>query len=85
MPLSLHEDLSRIGKKLMFTEMFYALFLLSLNKVVNNSIPTAGVSKNGINFQLAINEEFWFSLSDDHRTGLLKHELLHIAFFSFIK
>jgi len=29
---------------------------------------------------LAINEEFWNSLSDDHKTGLLKHELLHIAF-----
>jgi len=51
-----------------------------LNKVWRKDLPTAGVSKQNINYQLAINEEFWNSLSDDHKTGLLKHELLHIAF-----
>jgi predicted metal-dependent peptidase len=30
---------------------------------------------------LAINEEFWETLSPEHQIGLLKHELLHIAFF----
>jgi predicted metal-dependent peptidase len=29
---------------------------------------------------LAINEEFWTGLSEMHQMGLLKHELLHIAF-----
>jgi len=27
-----------------------------------------------------INEKFWTDLSEEHRLGLLKHELLHIAF-----
>ena len=51
-----------------------------LNKLWNKRIPTAGVSKNGINYQLVINEEFWDSLTELERLGLLKHELLHIAF-----
>jgi predicted metal-dependent peptidase len=52
-----------------------------LNKLWDDKrVPTAGVSKNGINYQLCINETFWMSLSEEHRLGLLKHELLHIAF-----
>jgi predicted metal-dependent peptidase len=51
-----------------------------LNKVWRSNLPTAGVSKHNINYQLAINEEFWNSLTDMHKMGLLKHELLHIAF-----
>jgi predicted metal-dependent peptidase len=35
----------------------------------------------GINYQLAVNEEFWNSLEGDKpKIGLLKHELLHICF-----
>ena len=64
----------------MLKEPYYGIFLIMLNKVWNNKVPTAGVSKNGINYQLAINENFWFSLSELHMLGLLKHELLHIAF-----
>ena len=74
------KSLSKISKELMLKEPYYGFFLIMLNKVWRNDIPTAGVSKNGINFQLAINEEFWTSLSEMHQMGLLKHELLHIAF-----
>jgi len=74
------QSLSKIGKELMLKEPYYGFFLIMLNKVWGNKIPTAGVSKNGINYQLFINPEFWESLSDNHRLGLLKHELLHIAF-----
>ena len=64
----------------MLKEPYYGIFLIMLNKVWNNRVPTAGVSKNGINYQLAINENFWSNLSELHMLGLLKHELLHIAF-----
>ena len=74
------QSLSKISKELMLKEPYYGFFLIMLNKVWRKDLPTAGVSKNNINYQLAINEEFWNSLSDDHKTGLLKHELLHIAF-----
>lgn len=74
------ESLSKTAKELMLKEPYYGIFLISLNKVWNNQVPTAGVSKNGINYQLTINEDFWTSLSEEHMLGLLKHELLHIAF-----
>ena len=74
------QSLSKIGKELMLKEPYYGFFLIMLNKLWGQMVPTAGVSKNGINYQLAINPEFWESLSDNHRLGLLKHELLHIAF-----
>lgn len=74
------QSLSKTSKELMLKEPYYGYFLIMLNKMWRKDLPTAGVSKNGINYQLAINEEFWMSLSEDHKLGLLKHELLHIAF-----
>jgi predicted metal-dependent peptidase len=76
------DSLGKASKELMWKEPFYGFFLLMLNKVWDKkAVPTAGVSKNGINYQLAINEDFWTELSEAHRIGLLKHELLHIAYF----
>ena len=72
--------LARATKELMLKEPFYGLFLITLNKLWNEKIDTAGVSKNGINMQLAINSTFWENLSSEYRVGILKHELLHIAF-----
>ena len=75
------QSLSKISKDLMLKEPYYGFFLIMLNKLWDDKrVPTAGVSKNGINYQLCINETFWMSLSEEHRLGLLKHELLHIAF-----
>ena len=79
--LNKKETLSRTSKDLMLKEPYYGFFLLMLNKLwTKDKIPTAAVCKNGINFQLIINEIFWEKLSEEHRLGLLKHELLHIAF-----
>ncbi len=74
------QSLSKTAKDLMLKEPYYGFFLIMLNKLWNKRVPTAGVSKNGINYQLVINEEFWTSLTELERLGLLKHELLHIAF-----
>ena len=75
------ESLGKASKELMWKEPFYGFFLIMLNKVWTNKVPTAGVSKHNINYQLAINEDFWNGLPDNHKIGLLKHELLHIAYF----
>jgi predicted metal-dependent peptidase len=78
-------EVSSITKKLMLKEPFYGIFASSLNKVIRKDVPTAGVSKNNINYQLAINEEFWSNLdSDNKKIGLIKHELLHICFHHLI-
>lgn len=75
------QSLSKASKDLMLKEPYYGFFLIMLNKLWDGKrVPTAGVSKNGINYQLAINPEFWEGLGEDQRLGILKHELLHIAF-----
>lgn len=78
---NIYDDVSKIGKQLMLNEPFYGIFLSTLNKVVRDDVPTAGVCRNGINYQLVINQQFWDSLNTDKKKiGLLKHELLHICF-----
>ncbi len=80
--MALRDDsLAKIGKTLMMKEPFYGIFLLALNKRWNNKIKTAGIILRGLNFNIEINEHYWDSISDDARYALLKHELLHIAFF----
>ncbi len=69
------EELAKASKDLMLKESFYGLFLIMLNKQWSTKVPTAGVSRNGVNFQLYLNEEFWQSLTPDQHIGLLKHEL----------
>lgn len=65
-------------RKLLIAEPFYGLFLLSLDKKFDNSIPTACVRRKGINIELLINEKYWNSLSDECEISVLKHELGHI-------
>ena len=74
------ELLSRAPKELMFKEPFYGLFLIMMNKVWRNDLDTAGVSKHNINVQLAINPVFWENLTSEWRIGVLKHEILHVAY-----
>jgi predicted metal-dependent peptidase len=76
------DSLAKASKDLMLKEPFYGFFLIMLNKVWNTpGVNTAAVSKNGINYQLSIDEEFWGTLVENHKMGVLKHELLHIALF----
>jgi predicted metal-dependent peptidase len=78
--INIQDAVARTTKNLIFTEPFYGLFLIGINKKYTDTLPTAGVSKHGIGMQLAINPNFFNKLSEDHRFGLIKHELLHIAF-----
>ena len=76
-----NESLARTTKDLMYEEAFYGIFLMMLQKRFSKQVPTAGVGISGINYYLLINEDFWAKQSADQKKGLLKHELLHIAFF----
>ena len=78
--INIQDQVARTTKSLIFTEPFYGLFLIGINKKYSMQLPTAGVSKHNIGCQLTINPEFYNNLSEDHRFGLIKHELLHIAF-----
>ena len=77
---NIQDLVAKTTKELILTEPFYGLFLIGINKKFSLQIPTAGVSKQGIGMQLTINPEFYEGLSLLHRVGLIKHELLHIAF-----
>ena len=74
------DQLSRISKTLIFSEPFYGIFLIGLQKQFTMSCETAGVGKHDIGMKLYINPDFFGELSEPHQQGLLKHELLHIAF-----
>ena len=74
------ETLAKASKDLMLKEPFYGLFLIGLNKKWSERISTACVSLNRINVELTINPDFWNSKPAPVQVGVLKHELLHIAF-----
>jgi predicted metal-dependent peptidase len=76
----LSDSLSKTSKNIMLKEPFYGFFLIMLDKRWTDEVPTLGVGKFGINYQLLINPGYWESLSEDHRIGALQHELNHIAF-----
>lgn len=75
------ESLAKASKDLMLKEPFYGLFLIALNKKWNDNIPTACVALRRINVELHINSDFWNSKPPITQIGVLKHELLHIAFY----
>ena len=77
---NIQDLVAKTTKELILQEPFYGLFLIGINKKFTDKIPTAGVSKHGIGMQLTINPEFYTNLNKSHRYGLIKHELLHIAF-----
>ena len=77
---TIQDQLSRVSKTLIFTEPFYGIFLIGMHKEFSKNCSTAGVGKHGIGMRLVINPDFFAELSELHQQGLLKHELLHIAF-----
>lgn len=76
------KDVLKISKELLFDQPFYGSVLLSLLKEVDQKkTKTACVGLNGIRFKLTINPNFWEKLSEEHKMGLLIHELGHIINF----
>lgn len=73
-------DVSRISIQFLLKEPFYGHFLLGVPKAFETGIETAAVRLMPSQLvKLLINPEFWQSLSEEHRYGLLKHEVLHIV------
>lgn len=75
------KELFLISKELLYSQPFYGSVLISLNKEVDNKIKTAAVGLKNIMYTLKVNEDFWKSLSNLHKQGLLIHELGHIINF----
>jgi predicted metal-dependent peptidase len=80
MSTNTQQDVAKAGRTLMLKEPFYGYFLVGLNKEFNKAIPTACVAKDGINIKLVVNPEFYDKQDINTKVGILKHELLHVAF-----
>lgn len=65
-------------KRLLLKEPFYAFFLMGLLKVKSNKVSIAGVSLEGLNYTLHINDEF-FELEESQQLAVLLHETYHIC------
>lgn len=78
---NLDDKLAKATKMLCLAQPFYGIFMMMMNKKWDNKTTTLSVSKENINYFLKINPEFFESLSDHWRVGLIQHEMLHIAFF----
>ena len=66
------ESLAKASKELMLREAYYGLLLMSLNKIWSQKkVPTAGVCIKGINYELAINPDFWQTLSPISTAAIL--------------
>lgn len=79
-------DLSKITKKLLINDIFYGLFLSTIEKKEDKSIPLAavGLNKSTMEFSLLINPDEWFKFSDEVKYGVLLHEAKHLCFFHLI-
>ena len=66
--------------RLLLKEPFYGHYMSGVPKEMTEAVPTAAVSLfNNQLIKLRVNPNFWESLSDAHRYGLIKHEVLHIV------
>lgn len=79
-------DLNKITKKLLINDIFYGLFLSTIEKKENTKIPLAAVSlnKSTMDFSLHINPEEWFKFSDEIKHAVLLHEAMHLTQFHLI-
>jgi hypothetical protein len=71
-------DLNRITKKILINDMFYGLFLTTINKIESKEIPLAAVSvnKSTMDFALMINPDEWFKYSDEVKYGVNSSSLI---------
>lgn len=74
------DSISKTSVKLLLAEPFYGHFMMGLPKEISTQTNTAAVAlMNGQNIKLIVNADFWSKLPEDHRYGLIKHEMLHIV------
>ena len=57
---------------------FYSFIIAKMNVQVTDKVPTAGVAWKNRKYNLYINPEFFGTLSDDEKIGVLIHESLHV-------
>ena len=79
-------DINKLTKKILINDIFYGLFLSTIEKRENKDIPLAAVSvnKSTMDFALLINPDEWFKHAEEIRYGVLLHEAQHLCQFHLI-
>lgn len=82
METNLIMDISKIIKKVIIKDLFYGLFLSTIEKREEKSIPTAAVcvNKSTMDFSLLINPDWWAKWSDNVKYGIMVHEAKMLGF-----
>ena len=75
-------DLDKHTWRLLQNEPFFASLSRRIHKIATTDIPTAGVmlNKDTAQFEMVYNPEFFATLDDNHKLGVLMHEYYHIIF-----
>ena len=75
-------DLNKHTARLLMSEPFFAALSRKIDKRASTAIPTAGVKINEESgqFEMLYNPEFFESLPDIQKLGVLKHEFYHLIF-----
>jgi len=75
-------DLSFHIHRLLRKEPFFAVFSRKVEKAADRNIPTAALSFNRETYRFALlyNPDFFESLCDKHKVGVIKHEFYHLIF-----
>jgi predicted metal-dependent peptidase len=75
-------DLNKHVHRLLMDEPFFAALSRRIDKRIDMSIPTAGVRVNPStgHFEMIYNPDFFESLPDIEKKGVLKHEFYHLIF-----
>ena len=65
-------DINKLTKKILINDIFYGLFLSTIEKKENKDIPLAavGVNKSTMDFSLFINPDEWFKHAEEVRYGV---------------
>ena len=74
-------DVAKTCIQLLLAEPFYGHYLTGVPKEISEKIDTAAVGlMERQMIKMMVNSNFWDSLNESTRYGLIKHEVLHIVF-----
>jgi predicted metal-dependent peptidase len=75
-------DLNKHIYRLLQDEPFFAALSRQIDKRMTRTVPTAGVgiNRHSGHFELYYNPEYFETISDKQKAGVLKHEFYHLVF-----
>ena len=74
----LQDKLQKDVVTLLHNEPFYGHILVGITKIIDTELPAAAAVSVAKYITLKVNPDMYFKEKDEHRTGILKHELLHV-------